>query len=184
MKALLLEDAEQFRANPSAYQANRQKINAAEYMTLTLTEAAFYDLVFMETNPGVWAGTPDLISQLTPADEPRTLRDVVDRIVTLFGDESPLHTFKRLSAAEPWFEGCFIIAARFDVRLFGELLVRPVSAYEQPVHPPKSQFYLEDGNHRALVYAVYLRLGGEPYQPVRAIWSSDWSHIYPWGQVP
>ena len=51
--------------------------------------------------------------------------------------------------------GAFIISARFDPRLLGELLIRPLAAYEKPIHSPKIRFYLEDGNHRALVYAVF-----------------------------
>ena len=97
--------------------------------------------------------------------------------------QSPLEIFKHLSADEPWFDGCFIISARFDLRLFGELLIRPLAAYEKPAHSPKIKFYLEDGNHRALVYAVFLRLQAEKYKPVRAIFSQDWSHIYPWAQL-
>ena len=184
MKALLLEDANALHADPSAYQRNREKIDAAEYKQYTLTESAFYDLAFMETNPGVWAGDPTLIEKLTPPGELRTLGAVVDRIIACYDSENPLEIFKSLSDADPWFEGCFLIAARFDVRLFGELLIRPLSTYERPVHPPRIKFYLEDGNHRALVYAVYLRLGVATYQPVRALWSSDWTHIYPWGQAP
>ena len=84
---------------------------------------------------------------------------------------------------EPWFEGCFLISARFDPRLMGELLVRPLAAYEKPAHSPKVRFYLEDGNHRALVYAVFLRLCAEKYQPVRVIFSKDWTHLYPWAQL-
>ena len=84
---------------------------------------------------------------------------------------------------KPWFEGCFLISARFDPRLRGELLVRPLAAYEKPAHFPKIRFYLEDGNHRALVYAVFLRLCAEAYQPVRVISSKNWTHLYPWAQL-
>lgn len=91
--------------------------------------------------------------------------------------------FKHFSEDKPWFEGCFIISARFDPRLLGELLVRPLAAYKKPAHSLKIKFYLEDGNHRALVYAVFLRLDAEAYQPVRVIFSKDWTHLYPWAQV-
>ena len=76
-----------------------------------------------------------------------------------------------------------IISAKFDPRLMGELLVRPLTAYEKPAHSPKIRFYLEDGNHRALVYAVFLKLHAETYQPVRVIFSKDWTHLYPWAQL-
>ena len=41
----------------------------------------------------------------------------------------------------------------------------------------------EDGNHWALVHAVFLRLHTEKYQPVRGIFSKDWTHLYPWAQL-
>ena len=56
-------------------------------------------------------------------------------------------------------------------------MIRPLTVYEKPAHSPKIKFYLEDGNHRALVYAVFLRLHAEQYQPVRVIFSKDWTHL-------
>lgn len=64
-----------------------------------------------------------------------------------------------------------LISARFDPRFLDELLIRPLTAHEKPAHPSQIRFYLEDGNHRALVYTVSLRLQTETYQPVRAIFS-------------
>ena len=185
MKKLLLKDANKSHKYPSRYEANLRKINLVEYKTVTLSEAAFNNLVFMEANADVWADNQTLVNKLTPADKSRTLKDVVDRIVKVYPHKSPIKIFKQLSEDEPWFEGCFIISARFDSRLLGELLIRDLTAYEKPAHShsPEIEFYLEDGNHRALVYAIFLRLGVETYKPVRAIWSPDWSHIYPWGQV-
>ena len=129
----------------------------------------------MEANDAVWANNQQLVDILTPKGKSRTLKEVVDRILEAYPYESPIKVFKHLSEDEPWFEGCFIISARFDLRLMGELLVRPLTAYEKPAHSPKIRFYLEDGNHRALVYAILLRLHVEKYQPVRVIFSEDWT---------
>ena len=183
MKELLLADAHQLSASPSEYEATRQQIERVEYKTFTLREADFYDLVFMEANDAVWADNQKLVDLLTPKGKSRTLKEVVDRILKAYLHESPIKVFKHLSEDEPWFEGCFIISARFDPRLMGELLVRPLAVYEKPAHSPKIRFYLEDGNHRALVYAVFLRLCAERYQPVRVIFSKDWTHLYPWAQL-
>lgn len=183
MKELLLADAHQLSASHSEYEATRQQIERAEYETFTLSEADFYDLVFMEANDSVWANNQELVDVLTPKGKSRTLKEVVDRIMQVYPHESPIQVFKQLSEDEPWFEGCFIISARFDPRLMGELLVRPLAAYEKPAHSPKIRFYLEDGNHRALVYAVFLRLQAETYQPVRGIFSENWTHLYPWAQL-
>ena len=183
MKELLLADAHQLSASPSEYEATRQQIERVEYKTFTLREADFDDLVFMEANDNVWANNQKLVDLLMPKGKSRTLKEVVDRILKVYPHESPIQVFKHLSEDEPWFEGCFLISARFDPRLMGELLIRPLAAYEKPAHSPKIQFYLEDGNHRALVYAVFLRLSEETYQPVRVIFSKDWTHLYPWAQL-
>ena len=182
MRELLLADANRLSASHSEYEATRQQIDSAAYETFTLDEADFYDLVFMEANDNVWADNQKLVDTLTPKGKSRTLKEVVDRILEVYPYESPIQVFKHLSEDEPWFEGCFIISARFDPRLLGELLIRPLAAYEKPAHSPKIRFYLEDGNHRALVYVVFLRLHAETYQPVRVIFSKNWTHLYPWAQ--
>lgn len=184
MKELLLKDANKLHECPSVYETNRRKINSAEYKNFTLSETDFYDLVFMEANADVWMDNQGLVDKLTPKGKSRTLKDVVDRIVKAYPHESPIKIFKHLSEDEPWFDGCFIISARFDSCLLGELLIRPLAAYEKPTHSPKIRFYLEDGNHRALVYAISVQLGVEVYEPVRVIWSQNWNHIYPWAQIP
>jgi len=183
VKELLLVDAHQLSDLHSEYEATRHRIERVEYKTFTLSEADFDDLVFMEANDTVWANNQELVDLLTPKDKSRTLKEVVDRILEVYPHESPIKVFKHLSEDEPWFEGCFLISARFDPRLMGELLIRPLTAYEKPAHSPHIRFYLEDGNHRALVYAVFLRLCAEKYQPVRVIFSKDWTHLYPWAQL-
>ena len=170
MKELLLADAHQLSTSLSEYEATRQQIERAEYETFTLSESDFYDLVF-------------LVDLLTPKGKSRTLKEVVDRILKVYPHESPIKVFKQLSEDEPWFEGCFLISARFDPRLMGELLIRSLTTYEKPAHSPNIRFYLEDRNHRALVYAVFLRLHAEKYQPVRVIFSKEWTHLYPWAQL-
>ena len=183
MKESLLEDANQLSASLPEYEVTRHRIESAVYKNFTLSEADFYNLVFMEANDNVWANNQKLVDTLTPKGKSRTLKEVVDRILKVYPYQSPINVFKHLSEDEPWFDGCFIISARFDLRLLGELLIRPLTAYEKPAHSPKIRFYLEDGNHRALVYAVFLRLQAETYQPVRVIFSKDWTHIYPWAQL-
>ena len=183
MKELLLADANQLLASHSEYEATRRQIKRAEYKTFTLRESDFDDLVFMEANASVWENNQKLVDLLTPKGKSRTLKEVVDRILKAYPYKSPIHVFQQLSEDEPWFEGCFIISARFDPRLMGELLIRPLAAYEKPAHSSQVRFYLEDGNHRALVYAVFLRLCADAYQPVRVIFSKDWAHLYPWAQL-
>ena len=138
----------------------------------------------MGTNDYVWLSNWKLVEKLTPKDKSRRLQDVVSRILTEYPCESPIEVFKHLSENESWFDGCFIMSARFDYRLLGELKVRPLELEEKGVSSEGS-FYLEDGNHRALVYLVFLHLGLiKEYKPVRAIVSEDWEHIFPWKTKP
>ncbi len=184
MKKLLIEDANRLYNNPTEYAEICEKIETVRYKTFAISEADFNTLVFMEPNTEVWAGKPALVDILAPKGKPRTLGDVVARILTAYPYQNALKLFKQLSEDEPWFEGCFIICARFDLRLFGELLIRPLAPYEKPAHSesPDVTFYLEDGNHRALVYATLLKLREKTYHPVNVILSKDWCHIYPWAQ--
>jgi len=145
VKELLLADANRLSASHSEYEATRQQIERAAYKTFTLSEADFYDLVFMEANDTVWADNQKLVDILTPKGKSRTLKEVVDRILEVYPYESPIQVFKHLSEDEPWFEGCFLISARFDPRLMGELLIRPLAAYEKPAHSPNIRFTLKMG---------------------------------------
>ena len=179
-----MRDTNELYECPSKYQEYRRKIEKAKYETLPLSEMQFNRLVFMEANATVWHENQKLVDKLTPESEPRTLKAVADRIVKEYPHDQPIKVFKHLSGDEPWFEGCFIVSARFDPCLLGELKVRPLTDREKE-HSSEGSFYLEDGNHRALVYSVFLRLGViKEYEPVWVIWSPDWEHIYPWGQVP
>ena len=184
MKELLMKNANELYWCPSKYEEYDRKIKTVRYETFLISETQFNSLVFMEANATVWEENQELVDKLTPEGEPRTFKAVVDRIVRKYPHNVPIEIFKHLSEDEPWFDGCFIMSARFDYRLLGKLKVRPLTDGERS-HSSEGSFYLEDGNHRALVYAVFLRLGViKEYEPVRVIFSKDWEHIYPWGQVP
>ena len=184
MKRLLMDDANKVYSCPSLYEEYARRIANAEYSPCYLDEAQFNNLVFMGTNKWVWSGCHELVDKLTPICEPRMLKAVAERILTEYPYDRPIQIFKHLSKDEPWFEGCFIVSARFDPRLLGELKIRPLDTEEKRVSPDGS-FYLEDGNHRALVYAVFLRLDKKiEYKSVRAIVSEDWEHIFPWVTKP
>lgn len=180
MKISLMRDANKLYRDPSAYECYARKIANAEYEIICLDEEKFRNLVFMEANDYVWLSNYKLVNKLTPKGKSRTLQDVVERIVTEY--DSPINIFKRLSDNEPWFDGCFIMSARFDYRLLGELKIRPLKP-EEKQDSPKGSYYLEDGNHRALVYLMFLHLKViKEYKPVQAIYSEDWSHIFPWSE--
>ena len=88
MKTLLLADANRLFASPADHAAIRQQRDAAAYQTFTLNESDFNDLVFMEANDKVWADNQQLVDRLTPVGQPRTLREVVDRLLLSASDRS------------------------------------------------------------------------------------------------
>lgn len=183
MKERLMKDANKVFCCPSLFEEYTRRIENAEYSPCCLDKEQFNNLVFMQTNKWVWADNQELVDKLAPEGKPRTLNAVVERILREYRYDHPINIFKHLSIDELWFEGCFIVSARFDPRLLGELKIRPLEPEEKGVSPDGS-FYLEDGNHRALVYSVFLRLGKKEYEPVRAIVSDNWEHIYPWLTKP
>ena len=77
MKELLLADANRLSDSLSKYETTRQQIDRADYKTFTLSEADFYDLVFMEANDSVWADNQKLVDTLTPKGKSRTLKELV-----------------------------------------------------------------------------------------------------------
>ena len=79
---------------------------------------------------------------------------------------------------EPWFKRHACLSLCFNKNLMGELWIRNLAkSCVDPCerkHSPKGTFYIEDGNHRALVYAVHLELGMAVYEPVDAIHATSW----------
>lgn len=190
MKSELMKDANKLYSNCSKYEAHRRMIENATYRRISLNYDDFRNLVFMGTDVNVWPQTRDLVDKLTPKGKSRTLEDVVNRIIKEYHhshDDLPIQIFKRLSVRESWFEESFIMSARFDRRLLGELKIRRLDKAdpEERSISPSGSYYLEDGNHRSLVYLLFLRLGLiKEYDPVRAIISNHWEHIFPWQTMP
>ena len=117
MKELLMKDANDLYWCPSKYEEYRRKIQTVTYKTFCIDETQFNSLVFMEANATVWEDNQELVGKLTPENESRTLKAVVDRIVKKYCYNRPIEIFKHLSEDEPWFDGCFIMSARFDHQL-------------------------------------------------------------------
>ena len=92
MKKLLMEDADELHQCPSKYGEYRHKITTVKYQTLSLNKTQFNNLVFMGTNTTVWNGKHRLVNKLTPEGKPRTLKAVVERIVTEYPYGLPIQT--------------------------------------------------------------------------------------------
>ena len=200
MNRLLLENARKNNLNASCRQAARRNIEKAVYFHRTLsTKDAFFNLVWMDA---VNILGVQLYNKLTPKDEPRTLKNVVERMRERYRGDSPHEILSALnhelsllgcvneyiwerntSENNKWFSACVAINGTFDPRLIGELWVRDLLADESK-QSPAGIYYIEDGSHRALVYALNLVFHQTAYVPVNVYWCRSWKHIFSWAEEP
>ncbi len=198
MKSMLLDQATNNHSDPSKLESSRQKIKEAVYFERTLyTKDTFLRLVWMRADNILGS---NLYEKLTPGDEPRTLKNLVKRIKNNYPYGSPHEIFEALdrelsslplvphekyeyetntSMNNKWFEGCITINGAFDPRLIRELWVTDLDKRERK-QSQDGIYYIEDGCHRALVYALNLDFGIVDYIPIKVRWCKSWSHIYPW----
>lgn len=202
MKRLLLENAKKIHTDPSILQESRDKIRNAVYFKRTLyNKDEFLNLVWMEA--GNILGL-ELYNQLTPESLPRTLGDIVERIRLNYSGDSTYEILEALnrklsslhhveysqysieaevSTNIHWFEECLAINGTFDVRLMPELWVRDLLKHEKN-QTPEGLYYIEDGCHRALIFALHLYFEETKYIPITVLWCKSWNHILPWAQEP
>jgi len=200
MKSLLLQEARKNQCNAEAREKARQRIESAVYFERTLyTIEEFMRLVWMEAENILGS---DLYNQLTPKNEPRTLKNLVKRIRNQYPGGSPHENLKALdhqlseipevedyksgtntSMNTKWFQGCLAMNGTFDARLVRELWVRDLLRQERE-QSPDGIYYIEDGSHRALVYALNLEFKQTEYIPIKVRWCQSWQHILPWAQAP
>ena len=122
----------------------------------------------------------------------KPLKEVAQRVIERsgldVGDLTPVKVFDNIdiiamdknghAEKEAWFKRHAYISRSLNKGLMGELWVRNLVKSDVADHErkgsPNGTFYIEDGNHRALVYAVHLELETAVYDPVDAIHSTSW----------
>ena len=200
MRSLLLKNARSIHRDQDKRKDSHRKIENAVYLERTLyTTDDFFNLVWMEAENILGS---DLYKQLTPRGKPRTLKTLIERIIDCCPGNSSHEILEQLnrklsslpqvtnydngtktSENNAWFEGCIAINGTFDPRLIRELWVRDLLRHESE-QSPEGIYYIEDGCHRALVYALNLKLNEKEYVPVKVRWCKSWKHILPWAQEP
>jgi len=122
----------------------------------------FYSLIWHEI---------DATRILTPANRPRTLYDIANRIA------ENKYTFTQLAQnmgqqnsehCPKWFKNCVLINAQFDFSKFGWITLVLANDQERR-QSPEGTFYIYDGAHKTLVLAKKLLLGEIRYQPIEAL---------------
>ena len=107
---------------------------------------------------------------LTPECEPRTIRDVAERLIKC-------HTFESLCQDQgrpdtehdpSWFDKCLKIDSEFDYDRFCAMWLVEENCIEHK-QSPLGKYYIQDGAHRSLVLGKRLLKCEEEYCPVKAI---------------
>ena len=74
----------------------------------------------------------------------------------------------------PWFYQHKILNENFQYDLMKPVWVRNMSKYGKEKEYGDKHLYLQDGNHRLLVYAIRVACNEEKYDPVKAIHATSW----------
>lgn len=168
-----------------------------EFTKLQLTENEFNNLVFMGSPPW-WINEeeypPEYNQEKCPKQSVREehrflhslclrpLKYVVQKVIERSGLDgrnlNPTEVFEHIDIIaryeiEPWFKRHACLSRYFRKDLMKPIWIRNLTHDERNQCSSKT-FYVEDGNHRALVYAVRIACGAATYEPVEAIHATSW----------
>lgn len=133
-----------------------------EYTKLELDKEEFENLIFMGPPP-IWEKYPQEHKFLRSLCF-KPLKDVVELVIKETEKEKTsavsvfegLQHIKTKNESVPWFEKHKMISHAFDKRIMDRLWIRNITKGGREKESG-GKFYIQDGNHRALVYAVILR---------------------------
>lgn len=177
---LLLEDAKKLAGNSNKLKQARTGIKRMKFCEKELSAKEFHRLVFMQApSKENWEKSFPLRNSICG----KSLETIVEKIKNK--GSNPVEIFHKLSKGDDWFEQYLVRSVRFDPRLMGHLWVRDLRAFEEE-RGINGSFYIEDGSHRALVYALYLAFPEQELDydktPVMVYHAKTWEHILPWAR--
>ena len=168
-----------------------------EFTKLQLTGNEFNNLVFMGSPPW-WKNEeeypPGYNQEKCPKQPVREehrflhslclkpLKHVVQKVIERSGLDgqnlNPTEVFENVDIVarydkEPWFKPHAHLSLHFRKNLMKPIWIRNLTRDERNQCSSKT-FYVEDGNHRALVYAIHIACGAATYEPVEAIHATSW----------
>ena len=153
-----------------------------EFTKLELTEKEFFNLAFMN-EPSAWENEFLLSICGIP------LKEVVEKVrkESSYKGNDPAEVFKNIGVVtegktKPWFDRHANISQCFNKDRMDALWIRNLSDYEdkdgkrvgERKKCPTGSFYADDGNGRALVYAMHIKCGRSKYSKVDAIHATSW----------
>ena len=171
-----------------------------EFTKLQLTQNEFNNLVFM--GPPPWwenededpPGWDQKKQGKLPLEEQhrflfklchKPLLKVAKKVIERSGLQGPnldptrvFQTVRVIARGEetPWFERHACLSQRLHKNLMEKIWIRNLTHFDGGERDkcPNGTFYIEDGNHRALVYAMHVECGALDYEPVAAIHATSW----------
>lgn len=165
-----------------------------EFTRLKLPRDEFDNLVFMGEPPW-WRNLdeypPCWDKEKCPEKSPITeeqewlselchtpLKDVARKVIEKGNSDNPTCVFENIKVIPrcdkvPWFQRHAHLSSSFSKSLMDKLWIRNLAPHEKKC-APNGTFYVEDGNHRALVYAVLLKFKQLDYEDVEAIHATSW----------
>lgn len=170
-----------------------------EFTNLELTEDEFFNLVFMNA-PDAWKESEEY-NKFWKNICTVSLKEVVEEVrkKSSYNGNDPTEIFRNIDVVaecedKPWFDRHAKISQCFDKDRMGKLWIRNLSHYEdrgvlkgEREDCPTGSFYADDGNGRALVYAMHIKCGRSKYSKVDAIHATSWdiaSGIFGWLPEP
>ena len=172
----------------------RENIKGAKYHFGLITDKNVFleNLIWMGPPEDWWTYTPfatkegKVYEKIAPKGESRSLWNIVKRIRSDYSGNTPEQLLTALYQASDWFGRHLSFSTHFDPLLSSPLWVRTLRKNEQEAwgEPEwQDRLYIEDGNHRALVYALRISCG-EDFIPVPILWCGSWQHILCWAAGP
>ena len=181
-----------------------------EFTELQLCQEEFNNLLFMNP-PKEW--NRDECPELPFAEEheflynlcSKPLEEVVKKVIERSGFKGPnidptevfesMQDVKARNEDVPWFESHALLSKHFNKKLMNRLWIRNLTHWQnengkwvgERIDNPECSFYMTDGNHRALVYAMYIACSKDIYKPVKALHATSWdiaSGILGWQPQP
>ena len=186
----LLQNAKQVLSEHRLEDVRREIENAKYYFGLITDKDIFLEKLIWMGPPDEWKtytsnATPigKIYAKLAPHGKSRSLGNIAKRIRLNYSGNTPEQLLAALHQESKWFGRHLSFSTHFDPLLTSPLWVRTLRDYEKEAWgEPKWQdkLYIEDGNHRALVFAIRILCGSGKFIPVPVLWCKSWKHILYW----
>ena len=188
----LLQKAKQVISEHRLENVRREIETAKYYFGLIDDKNGFLENLIWMWAPSDWqiyTSSPTkegkIYEKLAPQGESRTLGNVAKLIRSNYAGVTPEELLTTLQKKSSWFDRHLSFSTHFDPKLLSPLWVRSIREHEKGCCGPsgwQDKLYIEDGNHRSLVYALRILCEAEKFIAVPVLWCKSWKHILCWAE--